>query len=1081
MNTRPYRLNAPPRMRMTSGWAPLAAVVLCGFMAPCVQGAVEEAQSVFKDATGICVAIGCDESHITELARNGNLLVHVLGADNSEVARLRKAIESKGSYGRVSVDCLKLPRLPYAENLIDLVVVGDWSKLASAGLAFKEVMRVMCPDGIAFLRTPSRKLNVESLKAGLNGLEVLKDEEGWTRIRKLRPGTMGDWSHMRQGADGNPVSKDRMDPPTHPRWLAGPTYRLGWSSARGIVSAGGRFFMLTGNPFYDDGGKRKLTARFRPQAYRFELTARNAYNGRRLWTVNLHEGKMGFGRYHHHPRVWRRLAADAERVFFIYKGKPTAFDARTGKVLHQYATFASKAYAMRQPPDILLVDQGVLYMVWELLGGAIRAVDVRTGSLLWKRDFSFKRQRVLIGDGRAFFIDQEKKELVCLDARTGKSLWSRDVSAWFPGDILLTHSGILVYRQSGKANAIHVVSVENGDPLWSKSGGKEFNANMTLIASGLVWTRESVINGRSKHLCWKGLDPKTGKATRSLDKLPGVYVTTHCFPHTATDRFHIGSIPTDFIDMKNGEVNRFRAGLNICSQNAIPANGLLYTTPAARLYTGAGTLEAIAAFAPRGPGEVKVVDDKARLEKGPAWGKRAGHAQVPEAGNGDWPMYRHNPQRTCGTTEAIPSDLKALWSVTVNDQQAPAPNMDADWTENALGGDKLTAPVIADGLVFVGLVESHRMVALDAKTGKERWRFTTGGRLDVPPTVHKGLCLFGSADGWVYCLKASDGALVWRFQAAPYDRRMAAFGQLESEWPVVGGVLVDQGLACFVVGRTTNVDGGVKVYALKPETGEVVWTSCPTFPAKSYAGFGNGMLSDLLVSDGSTVSISGSIEGQFELGTGKPFCDRVPYRMLKTYPFDRVGRKFAFNADSRFLDRYYQAVEEGIGHQYLGKIWANLLAYLPDEPERIYGHRHFNYDAVVHRKRKKNIDTRGELFLRKPDLESKPPLRWGYKDHNGLEISEAYYVQDAPLWSAQLVEGVRFNSLVLAGKHLVAARPLNYLARKKGEIRILSASDGKQIKVISLEDAPAAEGLAVASGRLYVSTRHGRLICFGKK
>ena len=29
--------------------------------------------------------------------------------------------------------------------------------------------------------------------------------------------------------------------------------------------------------------------------------------------------------------------------------------------------------------------------------------------------------------------------------------------------------------------------------------------------------------------------------------------------------------------------------------------------------------------------------------------------------------------------------------------------------------------------------------------------------------------LFGSADGCVYCLRASDGAIVWRFRAAPRD------------------------------------------------------------------------------------------------------------------------------------------------------------------------------------------------------------------------------------------------------------------------------------------------------------------------
>ena len=60
--------------------------------------------------------------------------------------------------------------------------------------------------------------------------------------------------------------------------------------------------------------------------------------------------------------------------------------------------------------------------------------------------------------------------------------------------------------------------------------------------------------------------------------------------------------------------------------------------------------------------------------------------------------------------------------------------------------------------------------------------------------------LFGSADGYVYCLRASDGELVWRFRGAPRDERLVAFEQLESLWPVHGTVLVQDGAAYFAAG-----------------------------------------------------------------------------------------------------------------------------------------------------------------------------------------------------------------------------------------------------------------------------------------
>jgi outer membrane protein assembly factor BamB len=70
--------------------------------------------------------------------------------------------------------------------------------------------------------------------------------------------------------------------------------------------------------------------------------------------------------------------------------------------------------------------------------------------------------------------------------------------------------------------------------------------------------------------------------------------------------------------------------------------------------------------------------------------------------------------------------------------------------------------------------------ALKADNGGKLWSFTAGGRIDSSPTYHDSTVLFGSADGWVYCLTAADGTLVWKFRAARVDRRMVSFGRIES-------------------------------------------------------------------------------------------------------------------------------------------------------------------------------------------------------------------------------------------------------------------------------------------------------------
>ena len=79
--------------------------------------------------------------------------------------------------------------------------------------------------------------------------------------------------------------------------------------------------------------------------------------------------------------------------------------------------------------------------------------------------------------------------------------------------------------------------------------------------------------------------------------------------------------------------------------------------------------------------------------------------------------------------------------------------------------------------------------------------------------------LFGCCDGYVYCLRAADGALAWRFQAAPENRRMVAYEQVESVWPVPGSVLVQDGVVYCVAGRSMFLDGGLRLLRLDANTG----------------------------------------------------------------------------------------------------------------------------------------------------------------------------------------------------------------------------------------------------------------------
>jgi len=91
----------------------------------------------------------------------------------------------------------------------------------------------------------------------------------------------------------------------------------------------------------------------------------------------------------------------------------------------------------------------------------------------------------------------------------------------------------------------------------------------------------------------------------------------------------------------------------------------------------------------------------------------------------------------------------------------------------------------------------------------------------VPPTLWQGRAFVGSGDGWVYAFEAQTGRLLWRFRAAPVERRIPVYGALMSTWPAASGVLVEDGVA-YVAAGIANYDG-TYLYALDAKTGAIKW------------------------------------------------------------------------------------------------------------------------------------------------------------------------------------------------------------------------------------------------------------------
>ncbi|GAA4326657.1 PQQ-binding-like beta-propeller repeat protein [Flaviaesturariibacter amylovorans] len=91
------------------------------------------------------------------------------------------------------------------------------------------------------------------------------------------------------------------------------------------------------------------------------------------------------------------------------------------------------------------------------------------------------------------------------------------------------------------------------------------------------------------------------------------------------------------------------------------------------------------------------------------------------------------------------------------------PQVRARWTVASAANIISTPAVVDDRLVVVGN-QDGMMEAHDLASGKRKWTFATGGPIFSSPAAAPGRLVFGSADGYIYCL-STKGKLLWKTAA----------------------------------------------------------------------------------------------------------------------------------------------------------------------------------------------------------------------------------------------------------------------------------------------------------------------------
>ena len=186
----------------------------------------------------------------------------------------------------------------------------------------------------------------------------------------------------------------------------------------------------------------------------------------------------------------------------------------------------------------------------------------------------------------------------------------------------------------------------------------------------------------------------------------------------------------------------------------------------------------------------------------------------------DWPTYQHDRARSGITTESMTLPLRPVWTFV------PVVPPDPAWTLPAKEAPRVRFDdayqcVVADGRVFFGSSGDNKVYALDAAAGHVLWTFFTDGPVRLAPSVWEGRLYFGSDDGFVYCLAAKDGQLVWKQRVAFGPDRVTGHGRVISLWPVRTSVLVDDGVAYFGAGVFPSES--IYIVAADARTGRVLW------------------------------------------------------------------------------------------------------------------------------------------------------------------------------------------------------------------------------------------------------------------
>jgi len=444
----------------------------------------------------------------------------------------------------------------------------------------------------------------------------------------------------------------------------------------------------------------------------------------------------------------------------------------------------------------------------------------------------------------------------------------------------------------------------------------------------------------------------------------------------------------------------------------------------------------------------------------------------------DWPTYRHDVARTGATSESLPAPLTMDWVYVPAHPPRPAwprpavrPREGWKQRHRVIFDDAFQVAAVGE-MIYFGSSADNKVYALDASTGKQRWSIFTGGPIRLAPTVSGSRVFVGSDDGFVYCLNARDGKLLWKVRGGPNDEQLLGHGKMISRWPIRTGVLVDDGIAYFGAGIFPHEN--VFLHAVRVSDGSAVWKN-DTISQESAnrndlspQGYWLASKDQLFVPSGRALPVA------FDRTNGKLVFSRE-YGWRGEAAGGNIGGTYALLADGQIYtgtQNHLLALDQRTGRT--GFAWfpgrrlavEGNMAYMATGQELIamdrseYAKASARRNSLEHRIKSLASEVRRAPTGKRRKIEQDLKAARDELDRHRKEK-----IAPTVPWR---VPSDCDAELILCGNMVVAGG--------KDKVSVFNRSNGQLVWSTKVEGL--ARGLAIANGRLYVSTDKGRIYCF---